>query len=433
MAAVRNRLFYGWWIAMAAAVGIGLGGPPILVMAFPVFLKAFTKEFHASRAAVAFAFSLHNLVSASASPLVGRLIDRVGIRRVILPGTVLFAALLIGNRFITGSMSGIYLFNIIGGLLGLSCGPIPYSTLVSKWFDRRRGSALAVMFSGIGISAVVMPSLVQRVITSMNFHAAYALYGAAMLLIAMPIVWAVLKETPAEMGLFPDGALPASASASLSIDAAGVVGLTSREARRTSTFWILIAAIVLLGASVHACVIHLVAMLSDEGFSAQAAALASSVAGSGLLVGRVGTGFLLDRFFGPRVAMCISAGGALGIVLLLVSHGGALIFVGAFLAGLGMGAEGDVIAYLTSRYFGLKSFGEIYGYAFGSFVVAGAGGALLMGMGFDRTGSYTVPLLGFLTAIIVALVLFSRLGPYRYVPLESGPMVAEGQLSAAAH
>jgi|tagenome__1003787_1003787.scaffolds.fasta_scaffold20863871_2 MFS family permease len=433
MAAVRNRLFYGWWIAMAAAVGIGLGGPPILVMAFPVFLKAFTKEFHASRAAVALAFSLHNLVSASASPLVGRLTDRVGIRRVILPGTVLFAALLIGNRFITASMSGIYLFNIIGGLLGLSCGPIPYSTLVSKWFDRRRGSALAVMFSGIGISAVVMPSLVQRVITSINFHAAYALYGAAMLLIAMPIVWAVLKEAPAEMGLFPDGASPASASASLSIDAAGVVGLTSREARRTSTFWILIAAIVLLGASVHACVIHLVAMLSDEGFSAQAAALASSVAGSGLLVGRVGTGFLLDRFFGPRVAMCISAGGALGIVLLLVSHGGALIFVGAFFAGLGMGAEGDVIAYLTSRYFGLKSFGEIYGYAFGSFVVAGAGGALLMGMGFDRTGSYRVPLLGFLTAIIVALVLFSRLGPYRYVPLESGATVVQGQLSAAAH
>jgi MFS family permease len=328
-------------------------------------------------------------------------------------------------------MSGIYLFNILGGILGLSCGPIPYSTLISKWFDRRRGSALAVMMSGLGISAIVMPSLVQRVITSISFRAAYALYGGAMLLIAMPILWALLKETPAQMGLFPDGA--SSASATSSIDAAGVVGLTSSEARRTSTFWILIAAIVLLGASVHACVIHLAAMLNDEGFSAQAAALASSVAGSGLLVGRVGTGFLLDRFFGPRVAMCISAGGALGVLLLLIPHGGLLIVAGAFLGGLGMGAEADVIAYLTSRYFGLKAFGEIYGFAFGSFVLAGAGGALLMGIGFDRTGSYTVPLLGFLTAIIAAVVLFSRLGPYRYVPLESRAIVAEGQLSAAAH
>jgi len=195
---------------------------------------------------------------------------------------------------------------------------------------------------------------------------------------------------------------------------------------------VMVSAIVLLGASVHACVIHLAAMLTDQGIAAQTAALASSVAGAGLLVGRVGTGFLLDRYFGPRLAMCFSGGAALGIVCLLIRHGGAMTFLGAFLAGLGMGAEGDVIAYLTSRYFGLKSFGEIYGFAFGSFVLAGACGALIMGVGFDRTGSYTVPLVGFLAAILVAIVLFSRLGPYRYVALDPDETIAEDRLSAAA-
>ena len=76
------------------------------------------------------------------------------------------------------------------------------------------------------------------------------------------------------------------------------------------------------------------------------------------------------------------------------------------------------MAYLTSRYFGLRSFGEIFGFIFGSFVLAGASGALLMGFGFDRTGSYTVPLLGFVMAIFVAIILFSRLGPYRYVAVK---------------
>jgi spore maturation protein SpmB len=81
---------------------------------------------------------------------------------------------------------------------------------------------------------------------------------------------------------------------------------------------------------------------------------------------------LLDRYFGPRVATWFCGSAALGIILLILTRGGPATFLGAFLVGLGMGAEADVIAYLVSRYFGLKAFGEIYGFAFGSFVVAGA-------------------------------------------------------------
>src|ERR1700738_1048963 len=108
MAPVRKPLFYGWWIAIAAALGCGLGPPPILVFSFPIFLKAFANEFHASRSLIALAFSLHNIVSAFAAPFAGRLIDRIGVRKVVLPATLLFGALLIGNRFITVSVLGIY-------------------------------------------------------------------------------------------------------------------------------------------------------------------------------------------------------------------------------------------------------------------------------------------------------------------------------------
>jgi len=405
----HRKAFYGWWLAIAAGVALCLGGPPILVFSFPVFLKAFTKEFHASRSAISLAFSLDNVVAAVGAPLIGRLVDRIGSRRIIILGTILLASLLIGNRFMTVNVLGIYIFNMLGALTGVGSGPIPYSTIISKWFDRRRGSALAVMMLGIGIGAVIMPSLVQRLITSFGWRAAYSIYGCAMLLIALPVVVAFMRDSPSEMGLLPDGASGPSFSGKES----DLAGLSWREARRTRTFWLMVSAFFLLGASVHACVLHLAAMLTDRGITQQTAALASSVAGAGLLLGRFGSGFLLDRYLGSRVAMCFASGAAVGILLLL-SGQSAAAFAGALFAGLGMGAEGDLIAYLTSRYFGLKAFGELYGYAFGTFVLAGACGALLMGIGFDKTGSYSVPLIGFLAAIVVAIMLFSQLGPYRY-------------------
>lgn len=423
----RKPLFYGWWIAAASAIGTGLGGPPILVFCFPVFLKALTHEFHASRSAISLAFTLHNVASALAAPFVGRLLDRIGVRKFIVGGTLLLAVLLIGNSLITVSVAGIYAFNVLGGIFGQGSGPIPYSKAVSNWFDRYRGTALAVMMIGMGLSAMMMPSIVQRIMSVLSWRTAYALYGGAILLIALPILAATMRNTPAELGLFPDGSVsPRSA------EAEGFQGLTLQEACRTRTLWLLIAAIVFLSSSVHAGVMHLAAMLSDAGMSAQTAALASSMAGLGLLGGRVVTGFLLDRWFGARVAMCFSASAAFGAILLLITRSGPIPFVAAFCIGLGMGAEGDLIAYLTSRYFGLRSFGEIFGFIFASFVLAGALGTFLMGFGFDRTGSYTVPLLGFVIAIFFAIVLFSRLGPYRYVVVRASAEVNPPQVGATA-
>src|SRR5690242_13331203 len=125
----NRRIFYGWWLAIASAVGLCLGGPPILVFSFPIFLKALAQDFHTSRSAISLAFSLHNLVAGFASPVLGRFVDRVGARRVILLSTVIFAALMIGNRLLTGSVRGVYIFNMVGAFIGIGCGPIAYSSI----------------------------------------------------------------------------------------------------------------------------------------------------------------------------------------------------------------------------------------------------------------------------------------------------------------
>jgi len=102
-----------------------------------------------------------------------------------------------------------------------------------------------------------------------------------------------------------------------------------------------------------------------------------------------------------------------------MSSSTAAVLVGAFLVGLGLGAEVDIIAYLVSRYFGLRYFGEIYGLAFGAFLLAGALGPLVMGASFDLTGSYSAPLAALFISTLIAALLMTQLGPYRYQPRQA--------------
>lgn len=409
-------MFYGWWVVFTSALGLCLGSAPILVFSFGVFLKALSREFHSGRAAISLAFTLHNLTLAVCAPVAGWLIDRYGARKVILPSTVAFGAILAASELLSPRLWQFCIFFVILGVFASGISPVPYGGVVSRWFDRRRGLALGLMMFGLGFGAMVMPSLAERLISRFGWRMAYTAVGAMVLIIAVPVVAALLKEGPEDVGLLADGGKQAPGAAS---GEDVQPGLLWREAWRSSTFWVLISAFFLAGASIHGCVLHAAALLTDRGATPQAAALAASLVGVALLVGRVVTGYLLDRFFGPYVAAVFFGGVAIGIALLWASRSIALGFVGAFLAGLGIGAEVDLIAYLISRYFGLRAFGEIYGYAFGAFVLAGGLGPLLMGEGFDRTGSYRVPLAGFFVAVVAAILLVLRLGPYRYRPREA--------------
>jgi len=190
--------------------------------------------------------------------------------------------------------------------------------------------------------------------------------------------------------------------------------LSWHEIWHSRTFWILIAVFSLAGASVHGAVLHMSAIFTDRGVSADRAAMATSLVGAAVITGRLASGYLLDRLFAPHVAILFYGSTALGIAILCTGTNGTLALVAAFLVGLGMGAEVESMGYMTSRYFGLAAFGTAYGHAFGAFMIAGSAGVFLMGAGYDRFHSYTIPLVGLGVAMVLALVLLTRLGPYRY-------------------
>jgi MFS family permease len=402
-------IFYGWRVVLVSAQGL-FWGIPIAVYSFSLFFKPLMQEFHAGRAAISLAFTLQLLVGAFSAAPIGWLIDRFGARRVILIGTAIFGLILVSNRLFTGSLRELYVFYVLLGLSIHGVGPIPYGKVVSHWFDRTRGLALGLTMLGIGLGAMVMPSLAQTLIVRFGWNTAYSILGASVLFICWPIVACFLKETPEEIGLVSDGA---TATTSLTDNEGTRQGLTAREAWCSRDFWIMVSVFILVSASVQGCVVHMAAMLSDKGLSSNSAALGSSLIGAAVLIGRAGTGYLLDWFPASSLAAILFGGSALGVAALWLGDS-RLMLAGAFLVGLGLGAEIDIIAYMTSRYFGLLDFGKVYSSALAAFALAGALGPLLMGAGFDRTGSYRDPLLVFLVASAIGAALITRIGPYRF-------------------
>ena len=407
-----GQIFHGWRVVFGSAVGI-FWGVPISVYSFSVFFKPLMQEFHAGRAAVSMAFTLKLIAAALCAAPIGWLTDRYGPRRVILIGTGMFGFILFSNRVFSGSIVQFYCFYVLLGLCTGGVGPIPYGSLVSHWFDRSRGLALGLTMLGIGLGAVIMPSVAQTLIARFGWRTAYSILGASVLLICWPVVACFVKEKPTDFSSVSDRG---SAKTDGIEDARQ--GLTAPEAWRSRDFWLMACAFTLVSASVQACVVHMVPMLNDRNLGMRTAASGSSLIGAAVMVGRIGTGYLLDRTFAARLASILFAASASGIALLLLEDRIAA-FAGAFLVGLGLGAEVDLIPYLASRYFGLRDFGKVYSTLFAAFALAGAIGPLIMGAGFDRTGSYTLALGAFLVATALASVLMARIGPYRFRPPES--------------
>src|SRR5205807_410314 len=169
------------------------------------------------------------------------------------------------------------------------------------------------------------------------------------------------------------------------------------------------SAFFLVSLSLNAFLIHIVPMLTDRGISANKAAVATSLIGGGTLLGRVFTGYLLDRFLASSVAAGVFCGAALGILLLWVKMSIAVALLGAFLLGLGLGAEGDIMAYLTGRQFGLRAFGEIYGSILTIYTVGAMIGPYLLGLVFDTMRSYDLTIGPAAASTLAAAALMTRL------------------------
>jgi MFS family permease len=404
------RIFRGWWIVVVAIIGQSFGIATTLVYTFGVFAKPLAAEFKSTRASIALAVSLLDIAVACSAPLVGRLVDRYGTRRIIVSSLLALITCLVALSFVQPPLWHLYSIYLVAGSLGVATSPVSYSRVIANWFDRKRGFALGIGGMGTGLGAFIGPSLAQFFIDTRGWRQAYLCLAGFVILIALPAVAIFLRGHPEEVGLLPDGVPTPVISAPRNTP---VPGMTLSEAMRTRTFWLLCSIFFIIAGCGTGTTAHIAPLLTDHGVSGRSAAFATSIFGIASIIGRIISGYLVDRFFAPRVAAVMFAGAAIGIAMLSSGVTGEAAFAAAFLIGLAIGTEADVMPYLISRYFGMRSMAELYGCAFGSYTLGNATGRYLIASGFDHTGSYRTPLAVACCAVAFATTATFALGKYR--------------------
>jgi len=401
--------YEGWRVAAASSVGVFVSFASLLVYTFGIFLKPLAEEFSWSREAVSAAFGVAAMTVAVCSPPLGYLLDRFSPRRIIVPCVIVFGSAFASLALLTPHLWHLYGVFLILGIVGNGTAQMAYSRAVSSWFDRRRGAALALVLSGGAIGAMVLPPLAETLIQRVGWRGACVALGAMVLVLGVPTVARFVRERPSSR----HGGQAAAA------------GSTVRDAIGTRAFWILVTVLFCSSIAQNGALAHMSALLTDRGVSAAGGALALSAMGGASLVGRLMTGWMLDRFFAARVSFALLSTAALGTFLLSGADSLSTGVLAAVLIGLGMGGEADVTPYLISRYFGLRSFSVLYGLTWTFYAFAGAIGPILMGKAFDATGSYEALLtqLAFVTLAVAALMLFLP----RYAPPRSVAVTTPGK------
>lgn len=296
------------------------------------------------------------------------------------------------------------------GIAGAGQGPLPYVKSISAWFDARRGLALGIAMAGVGIGVFIVPQVVRVLIQDYGWRIAYIGLGALMFLVAFPSM-ALLVREPEE------GFARRRVRLAQAVDVV-LPGLSVREVLMGSRFWLLALSVLCVSTVVNGFGVHIVPLLTDRGLSPAVATSMLGVFGLGTLGGRLLSGYLVDRFFAPYIAAVFFLLGAVGIGLITSGAGGAVLTFGIVLLGIAAGTEIDMLGYLSSRYFGLRHFGQLYGYIFAVFSAGAALGPYVLGVCFDRFHSYNDALFGYVGLLVLASGLIVSLGAYVF-PVES--------------
>jgi MFS family permease len=407
----KRNVFYGWVIVSLSMISMAFWFG--IRTTFSVFFVALIDHFHWSRAEAAGAQSIAMVVYMIMAPTIGTLVDRIGPRKVILPGIILTSLGLLLCTQIKTILQFYLFFGIIVGI-GVTCLSIaPFTVILAHWFERKRGTANGLSGVGIGLGIFILVPLIQYLISSRGWPFAFFIFSLLILAIPLPLNALFLKHRPQEMGLFPDG----DSSSDLNekdhqkIQSNKVLHPSPiqkdqelKKIFKTAQFWYVICFPPLTTFGVYIIIVHYIKYLVDLNVDKIWAASLFAAIGALSAGFRFFWGWFSDR--GSREvtftlgSVCFS----LGILFLLLFQyipSLILLYLFAFFFGAGWGVTAPMFMSITGDLYKGKNFGLIYGMVEGAIGLGSALGAWVAGYIFDQTQNY---LWAFVLAILLNLI-----------------------------
>ncbi len=396
----------GGAVLASGVVGVACGASPIPFNVLPAVIGPIHAELGWSYLEINLGITTFGVIAALLSPVYGGAADRFGVRPVALLSLLAFGIAFALFAFMPPTKAAWFALWALVGLVGIGSTPVTWSRAINMWFVKNRGLALGILLLGTSLAGIVVPQLARLAIDGALFgsgwRVAFPTLAMLPLLVALPIAWLLFREPRPEER--PPGLTGADGK---------LFGLDLGDAIRGYRFWVIWLSIACVSLAFGGAFINMVQIAQLHGFTAAQGATVMSVLAVGILFGRLMTGMLFDRFWAPAVLVPILSAPALSCWMLMGS-GSALstLMLAAVLLGLAAGAESDLIAYLSGRYFGMAHYGKIYGMLYMPFGIGSAISPAIYGAVRDATGSYDAMLAVSVGLFLIGAVLPLLLGRY---------------------
>jgi predicted MFS family arabinose efflux permease len=385
-----------WRLGLAALLGAACAYS-VWTAVSSLFVQPLQDAFGWSRGQIALAYNA-GLVTAFVAPLIGRAVDRLGVRPVLIGGLIGTAICYALFATMWGSLAYYYAIYFLCNLIGMCTTGITYTRVIVGAFNATRGSALAIARSGMALSTVLLPIILFAAISRWGFQGGFLTLAALILCISLPLAWFWIPSRQNERRSTVEP-LPESEGWAVLIRRPKVLLLCLASAFNYAPVAMLMTQMVPLAVSKGLTTAEGVAAVSSIGVAALGGALLS--------------GFLVDRFWAPIIASVLNLAPAIGCLFLLpVSVSPGLFYASVVLVGVGQGAEIDIVAYMAARYFGMRSYATIYGLSVLAIALGVAGAASAIGLLYDAFGNYDVALMAASVSFALAAICYLGMGRY---------------------
>ena len=408
--------FYGWYVAgaLSFAMFLSIG----LRQGFGIFVQTWQQEFGVGVATISVAASIGWFINGSSQVLMGWLIDRMG-GRIVVTG----AAVLLGvSVVLMATVNSVFLLIVIYGVMmslasaGLAGGPP--GAVVVRWFQRKRGTAMSLLTSGGSLGGLVLVPFLTYLFLWTNWRSAWLVAGALVLVLGVPLLYLVLRNDPAELGLLPDGESTDSASTRTKAPVGPLLARRWPDAFRSAPMWQLSIAYWVCGVTTASISVHYVRWAVAEGITPATAALAFGLLSGINAVGVLLVGPLSDRVPRKTLLGAVYLIRSVAFVLLVVLPGPAALWGFAIVGGASWLATVPLTTSLAADFYGVRHLGTLAGLINFAHQIGGALAVFLFGLVFDVNGSYDWAFLAgaatLLGAGVVSLTIRERRYSSRY-------------------